>query len=77
MPLIYDIVDGAFRIFMWMLLDPAGRSLFYALDALGIVGGFAYLIWDYRSDDALEKARGSGDTGTQRKGAEGKDEGIP
>jgi hypothetical protein len=75
--LIYDVVDGAFRIFMWMLLDPAGRTVFYVLDAVGLVTATAYLIWDYRRDHEVENGRRPSNPGAQRQGAEGKDEGSP
>lgn len=74
--MIYEVVDGAFRIFMWMLLDPTGRNVFYTLDTIGIVGGIAYLIWDTRREDALEKTRRPSNSGTQQKGTEGEDEGA-
>ena len=74
--MIYDIVDGLFRIFMWMLLDPTGRNVFFAIDALGFVGCLAYLIWDFRRDNGLENSRRPSNTGTQRKGAEGEDKGT-
>ena len=77
MSLIYDAIDGAFRIFMWMLLDPTGRTVFYVLDAFGLIAATAYLIWDYRRDNEVENGRRSGNPGAQRQGAEGKDEGSP
>jgi len=73
--LIYEFVDYAFQIFMWMLLDPTGREVFYALDTIGVIGGIAYLVWDIRSDDELEKSGRPSDTGSQRKSAEGEDKG--
>jgi hypothetical protein len=75
--LIYDLVDGAFRVFMWMLLDPVGRTVFYALDFLCIVASAAYLIWDHRSENGLEKTRRPSNAGAQWKGAEGENKGAP
>jgi len=75
--LIYDLVDGAFRVFMWMLLDPVGRTVFYSLDFLCIVASVAYLIWEHRSENGLEKTGRPSNTGTQWKGTEGEDKGTP
>ena len=71
--MIYEVVDGAFRAFMWMLLDPTGRNVFYALDSVGIVGGIAYLVWDARRENELEKTGRPSNPGTQRKGTESED----
>ena len=74
--MIYDLIDGAFRIFMWMLLDPVGRRTFYFLDGLALASLSAYLIWDIRSCREMEKARRPSNTGSQWKGAEGEDKGT-
>ena len=59
---------------MWMLLDTTGRTLFYILDSLVFIVAVAYLVWDARRDDEVEKGRRSGYTGSQRKGTKGKDQ---
>lgn len=74
--MIYELVDGAFRVFMWMLLDPTGRSTFYALDALCLIAATTYLVWDYRREHGVENSRRSCYTGAQRKGTESEDKGA-
>jgi len=41
--LIYDAIDGAFQVFMWMLIEPDGRKFFCLIDALFIVLGIYFL----------------------------------
>ena len=74
--MIYEVVDGAFRVFMWMLLDPVGRDVFYFLDGLAIVSLTAYLVWDIRRCNEMEKAGRPSNAGAQWKGTAGEDKGA-
>lgn len=62
--MIYDLVDTAFRILMWMLLDPVGSKAFMALDLLLLVGCSSYLIWDFRREDGMENSERSSNAGS-------------
>lgn len=74
--MIYSLVDWLFNIFMWMLIEPDGQRAFMTFLASLFVLSSGYLIYEYWRDDEMEKPRGSGDTGTQRKGTESEDKGA-
>lgn len=73
--MIYDITDGLFRIFMWLLIDPSGKNVFFAVDTLGFFGCLTYLIWDFRRDNDVEKTRRFSNTRSQRESTESEDKG--
>ena len=71
--MIYSLVDWLFNAFMWMLIEPDGQRVFMTLLASMFTFSSGYLLYEYWRDDEVEKPRGSGDTGAQRKGTEGED----
>lgn len=71
--MIYSIVDGAFSVFMRMLIEPDGQVFFMVCLASLFTRSSGYVVYDYWRGDEMEKPRGPGDTGSQRKGTEGED----